>query len=114
MLLQHVARALFALLVARPFRRRATKARPVALGLLRRAIPLGAFPESFQIDGFPHDQLHHPKSWYGTATAAPRQSSSALPIDSICIKNIPHRLKQSRQLYLACESGIFLCFADYR
>src|SRR4051812_15816269 len=84
MLVQQVPRAPLALLVADAFRFRAAKARPVAVGLPGRAIPLGAFPELSQIDGFPHDHLHHPNGRYGTAIC---KSLRALPINSICIKN---------------------------
>jgi hypothetical protein len=94
-LVEVLAGAVRLLLVAGPFGSAAAKARPPGLGLLRLPIPFGAFPELFEIDGFPHDHLHHPNGRDGAKICAPRKLSRMVSINPVCIRKIPVASKKS-------------------
>src|ERR1700733_6099536 len=91
MLVQQFGGALLALLVAGAFRFAAAKTRTIGLGLFRRPIPFRALLELFQIDGFPHDHLHHPNGWCRGTIPGPRTFSRMGLINSVFIMKNPRR-----------------------
>jgi hypothetical protein len=107
MLVQQFAGACLALLVAGTLGSGAAKARAIALGLLRRAIPLGAFPELLEIDGFPHDHLHQPNGQDSAKIPTPRKFSRMVSINSVCIGKIPRRLKKSGKTVSRAKTAYF-------
>jgi hypothetical protein len=109
MLIKQFASAVLALLIAGTFGFGAAKACAIGLGLFRRSIPFGALPELPQIDGFPHDHLHHSNGWVRAAIPTPRKFSRLVFINSVAIREIPRRLRSFKNHISLCESGIFLC-----
>src|SRR3954466_16399120 len=100
MLVQRFAGAFFVLLVAGALGPGAAEAGSVGLGLSRRLISFGAFSIAVQVDGFPHDDHHQPKSWYGAANPTARELSRVVSIHSVRIRKIPH---ETRRVYLAAQ-----------
>src|SRR3954447_3636095 len=100
MLVQRFAGAFFALLVSCPLGAGAAEAGSVGLGLSSRLISFGAFSIAVQVDGFPHDDHHQPKSWYGAANPTARELSRVVSIDSVRIRKIPHKI---RRVYLPAQ-----------
>jgi hypothetical protein len=109
MLIEQITGAVLALFIAASFGFGAAKACTIGLGLFRRSISFGALLELPQIDGFPHDHLHHSNGWYRAAIPTPRKFSRLVFINSVAIKEIPRRLRSFKNHISLCESGIFLC-----
>jgi hypothetical protein len=86
MLIKQITGAILVPFIAGTFGFGAAKACTIGLGLFRRSISFGALLELLQIDGFPHDHLHHSHGWYRAAIPTPRKFSRLVFIKSVAIR----------------------------
>jgi hypothetical protein len=108
MLVQVFAGAFLARLVTGALGSGAAKPRTPGLGLLRRTIPFGAFPELFEIDGFPHDHLHHPDGRDVVKILTPRNFSRMVSINPVCIRKFPAASRKSGNHFAREKRHIFV------
>jgi hypothetical protein len=108
MLVQQFGGAFVALLVALAFGFAAAKACTIGFGLFRRSIPFRALLELFQIDGFPHDHLHHLNGWYRRRIPGPRKFLRTALINSVSIMKNPRRLKIQESHFALRKRHIFV------
>src|ERR1700704_747045 len=104
---QQFGGAFLALLVAGAFGFAAAKACTIGLGLFRRSIPFRALLELFQIDGFPHDHLHHLNGWYRGRIPGPRKFLRTALINSVSIMKNPRRPKNPRITFRSAKAAYF-------
>jgi len=108
MLVQVFAGAFLARLVTGALGSGAAKLRPPGLGLLRRPIAFDAFPELFEIDGFPHDHLHHPNGPDAVKILTPRNFSRMVSINPVCIRKFPAASGKSGNHFAREKRHIFV------
>src|SRR5205085_11682949 len=104
---QMFAGVLLARLVAGALGSGAAKPRTPGLGLLRRPVAFGAFPELFEIDGFPHDHLHHADGRDAAKILPPRNFSRTVSINPVCIRKNPAALRKIRKPFRARKAAYF-------
>jgi hypothetical protein len=112
MLIQMFAGAFLARLVTGALGSGAAEARTPGLGLLRRPIPFGAFPELFEIDGFPHDHLHHRTGRGAVKLLTPRNFSRTVSINPVCIRKFPAASEKSGNHFAREKRHIFVPAAN--
>jgi hypothetical protein len=108
MLVQQFGGAFLALRVAGALGFAAAKACTIGLGLFRRPIPFRALLELSQIDGFPHDHLHHLNGRYGGRILRQRKFLRMALINSVFIMKNPRRLKIQESHFALRKRHIFV------